>query len=77
VRLRIADLAGCLRRVFGAEDLPRVRIVLDEEGVAAKALGAVPDDGAESAVRVRGGEIRARAQGYGAGHAVSKADTAR
>ncbi|MET8978390.1 helix-turn-helix domain-containing protein [Streptomyces sp. NPDC004539] len=77
VRLRVADLAGCLRRVFAPGDLPRVRIVLDEEGTAAEAVGAASDDGTETAVRVRGGEIRARAEGYGAGHAVSRTDLER
>jgi len=76
VRLRIADLAGCLRRVFGREDLPRVRIVLDEAGVAADALGIAPDDRAEAAVRTRDGMIVRRAAGHGAGHAVSGTDTA-
>ncbi|MHC5908526.1 TetR/AcrR family transcriptional regulator, partial [Streptomyces sp. S6] len=70
VRLRIADLVGCLRRVFGEGGLPGVRIVLDEEGVVARTLDAMPDDGTERAVRIQGGEIRAKAEGHGAGYAV-------
>lgn len=70
VRLRIGDLAGCLRRVFAADAWPALRLVLDERGVVAAALGVPdPEDDTEVAVRVRGGRIVARAEGRGAGHA--------
>jgi AcrR family transcriptional regulator len=71
-RLRIADLVGCLRRVFVPEDLPRLRLAFDDEGTVPAALGmAGADDFTETAVRVRDGRIVARAQGRGAGHAVA------
>jgi hypothetical protein len=76
VRLRVADLTGCLRRVFAADALPPLRLVLDDHAVVASALGiSSPGDETEAAVRVRGGVIVARATGRGAAHAVS--DTAR
>ncbi|MCP2203707.1 transcriptional regulator, TetR family [Lentzea flava] len=72
VRLRITDLAGCLRRVFAPEAWQRVRVVLDDDALVASALGVTdPGDGTEVAVRVRGGMIVARSSGRGAGHAVS------
>lgn len=72
VRLRVADLTGCLWRVFG-RDLP-LRLVLDDDAVVAAALG-LPDAGdeTEAAVRVRGGVVVARAHGRGAAHAAGKA----
>jgi AcrR family transcriptional regulator len=74
VRLRIGDLTGCLRRVFPPGALPRLRLVLDDRALVASAIG-VPDadDGAEHAVRVRDGEIVARAHGRGAAHAAAAA----
>ncbi|MDN5918894.1 MAG: TetR/AcrR family transcriptional regulator [Pseudonocardia sp.] len=72
-RLRIVDLVGCLRRVFRPDDLPRLRVVLDDHTVApALGLGEVGDH-TEVAVRVHGGTIVARAQGRGAGHAAATA----
>lgn len=70
VRLRVNDVVSCLRRVFAPEVWRHVRLVLDDEGVVAPAIGvaAVGDD-TEVAVRVRDGVIVARAQGLGAGHA--------
>ncbi|MCT2586450.1 TetR/AcrR family transcriptional regulator [Actinophytocola gossypii] len=78
VRLRIADLTGCLRRVFPTAALPPLRLLLDEHGTVAAALGIpVPDDEAddetEAAVRVRDGAIVARAHGRGAAHAAATA----
>jgi AcrR family transcriptional regulator len=67
VRLRTADLAGCLRRVF--DPLPGPRIVLDD-GSVARALGVRDADDTEAAARVEHGAIAARASGRGAGHAV-------
>jgi AcrR family transcriptional regulator len=75
VRLRIGDLTGCLRRVFARADLPELRFVLDEGAAIASAAGILdPDDATEAAVRVHKGEIVARAEGRGAGHAVATAD---
>ncbi|MCT2583514.1 TetR/AcrR family transcriptional regulator [Actinophytocola gossypii] len=76
VRLRIADLTRCLRRVFAPDALPRVRIVLDEDGLLAAAAGvADPGDDTETAVRVHGGSVVARAAGRGAAHAAATATT--
>jgi len=49
-----------------------VQVVLDETGRLAEAAG-VPavSDATETAVRVRGGRIVARAEGPGAGHAAA------
>ena len=66
VRLRLGDLAGCLLPVFGP---PGVRVVLDDGAVAA-AAGVRDADDTEAALRVRDGEIVARASGRGAAHAV-------
>jgi AcrR family transcriptional regulator len=66
VRLRVRDLTGCLRPPSGWP-----RIVLDERGAVAAATGVRDDDDTEAAVRVHGGEIVARANGRGAGHAVT------
>ncbi len=50
----------------------RLRIVHDESGALAAAAGvAAVSDATESAVRVRDGRIVARADGYGACHAVA------
>ncbi|GAA3440588.1 TetR family transcriptional regulator [Planomonospora venezuelensis] len=75
VRLRIGDLAGCLRRVFAPDAWPGLRLVLDEHAAVASAAG-VPDpgDATEAAVRVRSGAIRSRAHGRGAAHAVAVSD---
>ncbi|MEU0486588.1 hypothetical protein ABZ260_46415, partial [Streptosporangium sp. NPDC006013] len=53
----------------------RVRLVLDDGALTASAIGLTdPDDETESAVRVRGGAIVARAHGRGAAYAASTAD---
>ncbi|AVV47104.1 TetR family transcriptional regulator [Streptomyces sp. P3] len=78
VRLRIDDFAGCLRRVFAPDARPRLRLVLDDGGRLASALG-VPDadDAAEHAVRVSQRTLVARAHGRGAGHAAATASAGR
>ncbi|MFF4623236.1 TetR family transcriptional regulator [Nonomuraea jabiensis] len=72
VRLRIGDLAGSLRRVFGPDPRPGLHLVLDEHAAVASAAG-IPDadDATEAAVRVQAGEIVARAHGRGAAHAAA------
>ncbi|MET0419520.1 MAG: helix-turn-helix domain-containing protein [Actinoplanes sp.] len=70
VRLRITDLAACLRRVFPAD--PPVRLVLDDGATLAAAAGTDPARDTETAVRLRGGEIVARAHGRGAAYAVAE-----
>lgn len=67
VRLRVADLAACLRRAFGAAYRPPLRLVVDD----GDALGAGRAADTEVAVRIRGGLVVARARGRGAGHAVA------
>lgn len=70
VRLRVADVVGCLRRVFAPGAWRHVRLVLDDDALVASAIGlADPGDDTETAVRVRDGVIVARAHGRGAGHA--------
>ncbi|WP_019433048.1 TetR/AcrR family transcriptional regulator [Streptomyces sp. AA0539] len=73
VRLRVTDLAGCLRRVFPAAGLPLPRLVHDPDGAVPAALGlrSPAGDGTEFAVRLRDGLITARAEGRGAGHAAA------
>jgi AcrR family transcriptional regulator len=74
VRLRVGDLAGCLRRVVGPHPWPGLRIVVDDRFLTAKAVGlAGAGDATEAAVRVRDGEIVARAEGRGAGYAAAAA----
>jgi AcrR family transcriptional regulator len=71
-RLAIAELCGCLRQAFPRTAWPRLQVVCDESGAVAAAAG-VPSvsDGTEVAVRVVGGRIVARADGFGACHAAA------
>ena len=71
VRLRIGDLGASLRRVFAPDAWPNLRLVLDEDGSVASAVGARVTDDTEAAVRIKAGTIVARAAGRGAAHAVS------
>ncbi|MFF8594354.1 TetR/AcrR family transcriptional regulator [Streptomyces sp. NPDC015220] len=75
VQLRIGDFARCLWRAFDPDSRPRLRLVLDERGLLASAVG-VPDadDTTEYAVRVRHDTIVTRAQGPGAAHAAATHD---
>ncbi|WP_406386293.1 helix-turn-helix domain-containing protein [Streptomyces sp. NBC_01618] len=75
VQLRAGDFARCLRRVFEPGAWPRLRLVLDERGLLASAVG-VPDadDATEYAVRVQHGTIVTRAQGPGAAHGAATFD---
>lgn len=79
LRLRVADLASCLRRVFPAEIWRRFRLVIgDDAAAAATAIGlTATGDTTEAAVRVQDGVIVARAQGRGAAHAAATAGTGR
>ncbi|MEU1820172.1 helix-turn-helix domain-containing protein [Streptomyces roseifaciens] len=71
-RLRSVDLIACLRRVFAPGDLPHPRVVFDETGAVPAAIGCDPaDDSAEVAIRTHEGLIVARAEGRGAGYAVT------
>lgn len=74
VRLRISDLTGCLRRVFGPDAWPRLHLVLDDHALLASAIG-VPDadDATEAAVRIQEGKIVTRAHGPGAAYAAATA----
>ncbi|WP_017627369.1 TetR/AcrR family transcriptional regulator [Nocardiopsis chromatogenes] len=74
VRLRVVDLVACLRRVFPARTWDGLRLVIDDTGTVAEALGlSAPDDETEAAVRVGQRRITARAQGRGAAHAAAAA----
>ncbi|MFI5880286.1 TetR/AcrR family transcriptional regulator [Streptomyces sp. NPDC051554] len=77
VQLRIGDFARCLWRAFGPDTRPRLRLVLDEHGLLASAVG-VPDadDTTEYAVRIRHDTIVTRAQGPGAAYAAATHDLA-
>ncbi|MFG1992952.1 TetR/AcrR family transcriptional regulator [Actinoplanes sp. NPDC048988] len=72
-RLRIADLAACLRRVFGPAFRPSLSLVLDDRAALASALGVEATDDTEAAVRVTAGHIVARAHGRGAAYAAATA----
>jgi AcrR family transcriptional regulator len=72
VRLRVSDLATCLRRVFQASTWRNLRLVLDDTGAVASAAGlSGADDDTEAAVRIADGVIAARATGRGAAHAAA------
>lgn len=74
VRLRTSDLVGCLRRAFAPDTWPPLRLVLDDRALIASAIGSAhAGDATETAVRVRGGKIIARAHGRGAAYAVATA----
>jgi AcrR family transcriptional regulator len=74
VRLRIGDLTGCLRRAFAPDAWPRLQLVLDDRAVLASAIGLPgADDATEAAVRIRDGQIVARAEGRGAAYAAAAA----
>ncbi|MFC7622959.1 TetR family transcriptional regulator [Microlunatus sp. GCM10028923] len=78
VRLLLADLIGCLRRVFPPESWAGPRLLLDQDGRFAEALGVPePGDDTEVAVRVAGGVIVSRAEGRGAGHSAASATVPR
>ncbi|MFJ1759527.1 TetR/AcrR family transcriptional regulator [Amycolatopsis sp. NPDC088138] len=71
-RLAVADLRVCLDQAFPAPREPRLRIVSDAGGALAAAAGVTAvSDATETAVRVEGGRIVARAEGFGACHAVA------
>lgn len=77
IRLRIADLAACLRRVFTPDAWPPFHLLLDDGAVVATALGLPDADDlaeAEAAVRIHSGAIVARAEGPGAAHAAATTD---
>jgi AcrR family transcriptional regulator len=74
MRLRISDLTGCLRRVFGPDAWPRLHLLIDDRALVASAIGAPDaDDAAEAAVRIEAGTVIARAHGRGAAYAAATA----
>jgi AcrR family transcriptional regulator len=74
-RLTVAELAGCLRQVFPSSAVPELQLVHDESGEFATAAGVeVIGNDLEFAIRVSGGRIVARSEGFGAGHAVALAE---
>ncbi|MFE2754823.1 TetR/AcrR family transcriptional regulator [Actinosynnema sp. NPDC059335] len=77
-RLVVAQVCAGLREAFPVRAWPRLRVVCDETGALAAAAGvpAVSDE-TETAVRVERGRVVARAEGSGAGHAVSAGARAR
>ncbi|MER6951159.1 TetR family transcriptional regulator [Nonomuraea sp. NPDC000554] len=76
-RLLLAELRAFLRQAFPPAAFPQLQVVCDEPGVLAAAAGvpAVSDE-TETAVRVEGRRIVARADGYGACHAAASSQSA-
>jgi AcrR family transcriptional regulator len=71
-RLAVADLRGCLDQAVAPPSRPRLRIICDAGGALAAAAGVTAvSDATETAVRVEGGRIVVRAEGYGACHAAA------
>jgi AcrR family transcriptional regulator len=74
-RLTVAELSGCLRQAFPSSALPELQLVHDESGEFATAVGAqVIGNDIEYAIRVSGGRIAARSEGFGATHAAALAE---
>ncbi|GAA4883269.1 helix-turn-helix domain-containing protein [Pseudonocardia benzenivorans] len=73
-RLVVTELASALRPIFPTLLPPGLRIVLDEDGALAAAAGvASVSDMTEAGVRLAGGRVVARADGWGAAHAIGAA----
>jgi len=71
-RLVLADTARHLGVAFPPQARPAVRILLNEAGGLAAAAGVTAvSDATETAVRIRGGRVVARADGPGAPHAAA------
>jgi AcrR family transcriptional regulator len=71
-RLAVADLRSCLDQAFPSPREPRLRIVCDAGGELAAAAGVTAvSDATETAIRVEGGRIVVRAEGFGACHAAA------
>jgi AcrR family transcriptional regulator len=71
-RLVVTELRAGLRAAFPAAARPRLQVVHDDGGTLAAAAGlAACSDATEFAVRVAGGRIVARADGYGACYAAA------
>lgn len=73
-RLTVTGLRHCLRASVAASAWPRLRIVHDESGALAAAVGvSAISDATEAAVRIQDGRIVALADGWGACHAAASA----
>ena len=73
-RLAVAELAGNLRQAFPEYAWPRLRVVCDSTGAIAAAAGLpAVGDTTETAIRVSGGRVVSRAEGYGACHVIATA----
>jgi hypothetical protein len=71
-RLVVADLRRCLCAAVSLAAWPSLQIVLDSTGAVAAGAGVTAvGDGTETALRITGGRIRARADGHGACHAAA------
>ncbi|MCY1144302.1 helix-turn-helix domain containing protein [Actinoplanes sp. Pm04-4] len=71
VRLRLTDLTTVLRRIFGPAFRPSLRLVLDDNGTLASAIGVTPTFDTETSVRIQRGEITFRADNRGAAYAAT------
>ncbi|HEY0636897.1 MAG TPA: helix-turn-helix domain-containing protein [Pseudonocardiaceae bacterium] len=78
VRLAVADLRNHLRRAFPPHTWPPLRVLCDEHGAVARAVGVTdPGDATQAAALMTGNRIVARASGYGACHVVAAQDAIR
>lgn len=73
VRLRLTDLTANLRRLFGPAYHPSLRLVLDDTGALASAVGVTPAFDTEVSIRVSADTIVNRAEGPGAAYATATA----
>ncbi|MGW7412053.1 TetR/AcrR family transcriptional regulator [Streptomyces sp. NPDC054863] len=73
-RLTVAELGAGMRQAFPERAWPHIRLVHDELGTLAAAAGvSAVSDATETAVRVEGGRVVARAEGRGACYAAATA----
>lgn len=71
-RLVVTEFTGLLRQAVPPEARPRLRIVLDDTSTFASAAGVdTVTDMTETALRVHGGRVVFRADGFGACHAAT------
>ncbi|MFB9744494.1 helix-turn-helix domain-containing protein [Pseudonocardia sulfidoxydans] len=70
-RLSVTELATALRPIFPTLLPPGLRIALDDGALAAAAGVTSVSDVTEAGIRLVGGRVAARADGWGAAHAIA------
>ncbi|GGS36888.1 TetR/AcrR family transcriptional regulator [Actinokineospora fastidiosa] len=76
VRLTVAETRAHLRQAFPPASVPRLRVVVDPDGTIAAAAGVTGvSDTTEVALRIAGGRIKLRSEGFAACAASSLHDT--